>query len=75
MNLDTTFWAIIAVLKMLDYTAFAKGVQALCHSGWLDQVPFTDITGDEMVEVLHQVFPMRCHCQITKVGMEEKQMV
>lgn len=24
MNLDTTFWAIIAVLKMLDYTAFTN---------------------------------------------------
>lgn len=58
MNLDTTFWAIVAVLEMLDNTAFTKGVQALCHGGGLDQVPFTDKTGDEMVEVPHQVFPM-----------------
>lgn len=28
MNLDTTFWAIIAVLKMLDYTAFANCSEA-----------------------------------------------
>lgn len=55
MDLDATFGAVVAVFKVLDDAAFTKGVQALCHRGGLDQVSFTHVACDKVVEILDQV--------------------
>lgn len=47
-----------ARLCLLPNVQILTGVQALCHGGGLNQVAFTDIAGDEMIEILHQVFPL-----------------
>lgn len=36
-------------------------MQALCHCGGLDQVAFTHITSDEVVELLDEVLPLSGH--------------
>lgn len=61
MNLVATPWTIIAVFKVLDNTRFTEGMEAFCHGGRLDQIPFTDRAGDVRVEIFHQVFPLGSH--------------
>lgn len=57
MDLDTTFRTVITLLKVLHDTALTEGVQALGDRGRFDQVPSTQVTGDEVVKVSHQVLP------------------
>lgn len=60
MNLDSTFRAVVTLLKMLHDTAFTEGVQALRDCGGLDQISSTQETGDEVVKIPDQMFPRSC---------------
>lgn len=37
------------------------GVEALRDRGGLDEIAFTDVTGDVRIEIFHQVLPLRSH--------------
>lgn len=57
MDLNATFRTVIALLKVLHDAALTKRVQALGDRGRFNQVTSTQVTGDEMVKVSHQVLP------------------
>lgn len=61
MDLVSTFRAIVALFKMLDYTTLTKCVQALCDGGGLDKIAFADIASDVRIEFFYQAPPLGCH--------------
>lgn len=61
MNLIATPWTIITIFKVLDYASLTKGVETLCNCSWLDEITFTDVTGNMRIEIFHQVLPLSSH--------------